>query len=207
MHRRRADHESQSARTGRRSPEGAHERAYPGRITKGRSAHVRDEQNRSSVQDGEQVLPDRIGIRHVYFYGQLSYGYPADPQHGTTFTRHESPPSARKRRWAASLDPGGGYPGYLGWASPRSEHYSACAGTSARRGEARWDGPASANRPAVTSAVAFGWYGGRSATLVVRVPPPATAARPRRACRSGPRPRRLLGALRGRGRSGEDRTW
>jgi len=200
MHRRRADHESQSARTGRRSPEGAHERAYPGRITKGRSAHVRDEQNRSSVQDGEQVLPDRIGIRHVYFYGQLSYGYPADPQHGTTFTRHESPPSARKRRWAASLDPGGGYPG---WASPRSQHYSACAGAGARRAR---DGPA-ANRPAVTAAVAFGWYGGRSATLVVRVPPPATAARPLPACRSGPRPRQLPGELRGPGRPGADRTW
>ena len=94
MHGRRADHEPQSARTGYRSPEGAHERAYPGRITKGRSAHVRDEQNRTLVQDREQVLPDRIGIRHIYFYGQRNHRYPSDPQHETTFTRHKSPPSA-----------------------------------------------------------------------------------------------------------------
>jgi hypothetical protein len=135
MHGRRADHEPQSARTGHRSPEGAHERAYPGRIAKGRSAHVRDEQNRTLIQDEEQILPDRVGIRHVYFYRQRNHGYPSDPQHRTTFARHESPPSARaKRRWAASLDPGGGYPG---WASPRSEHYSACAGARARRARER----------------------------------------------------------------------
>ena len=103
MHSRRADHEPQSARTGHRSPEGAHERAYPGRITKGRSAHVRDEQNRTLIQDGEQILPDRIGIRHVYFYRQRNHGYPSDPQHRTTFARHESPPSARLKEGGPRL--------------------------------------------------------------------------------------------------------
>ena len=137
MHSRRADHEPQSARTGHRSPEGAHERAYPGRITKGRSAHVRDEQNRTLIQDGEQILPDRIGIRHVYFYRQRNHGYPSDPQHGTTFARHESPPSARLKEGGPRLwTPGGGYPG-LGLAAQRTLFSLRGCGCKARAGRAK----------------------------------------------------------------------
>src|ERR1019366_6169248 len=59
----------------------------------------------------------------------------------------------------------------------------------------------------VRAAAAFAWYRGRSATLAFRLLPRTTAARPRRGCRGGTRPRRPPGALRGPGRTGEDRTW
>src|SRR4029077_6256978 len=78
-----------------------------GRIAEVRRAHVRDQQSRARVHNGEEFFLDGVGNGYVYLLGQCDHGYLADPQHRKALLRHVPPRhlSARKTsEQAASLD-------------------------------------------------------------------------------------------------------